>query len=38
MLRAPSDPPELRKRSEIDPPAPFFAVEIEFDLIALSAG
>ncbi len=38
MLRAPSDPPECRKRSEIDPPAPFFALEIEFDLIALSAG
>ena len=33
MLRAPSDPPELR---EGDRRERFFAVEIEFDLIALS--
>jgi hypothetical protein len=33
MLRAPSDPPELR---EGDPCERFFAVEIELDLIALS--
>jgi hypothetical protein len=33
MLRAPSDPPELR---EVDGRARFFADEIEFDLIALS--
>jgi hypothetical protein len=34
MLRAPSDPPELR---EVDGRARFFAVPIEFDLTALSA-
>ena len=33
MLRAPSDPPELR---EVDRRERFFALEIEFDLIALS--
>jgi hypothetical protein len=37
MLRAPSDPPELRRRSDFDPPAPFFTVDIDFDLIARSA-
>ena len=34
MLRAPSDPPELREGD--DGRACFFAVEVEFDLIALS--
>jgi hypothetical protein len=36
MLRAPSDPPELRELREGDRHEGFFAVEIEFDLIALS--
>ena len=38
MLRAPSEPPELRERREVDGRARFFTVPIEFDLIALSAG
>jgi Replication-relaxation len=37
MLRAPSYPPELRKRSELDPPAPFYTREVEFDLVALAS-
>jgi hypothetical protein len=37
MLRAPSDPPERRKRSEIDPHAPFYTNEVELDLVALAA-
>jgi len=36
MLRAPSEPPELRELREGDQHEGFFAVEIEFDLIALS--
>jgi len=37
MLRAPSEPPELRELREGDRYKGFFAVEIEFDLIARSA-
>jgi hypothetical protein len=36
MLRAPSDPLELRELREVDGRAPFFTREVEFDLIALS--
>jgi hypothetical protein len=36
MLRAPSDPPELRELREGDRRERFFAVPTEFDLIALS--
>ena len=36
MLRAPSEPPELRELREGDRYKGFFAVEVEFDLIALS--
>jgi len=36
MLRAPSDPLELRGLREVDGRAPFFTREVEFDLIALS--
>ncbi len=36
MLRAPSDPLEVRERRVIDGRAPFFTVEDEFDLVALA--
>ncbi len=36
MLRAPSDPLELRELRQFDGRAPFFTREVEFDLIALS--
>ena len=36
MLHAPSEPPELRELREGDRYEGFFAVEIEFHLIALS--
>ncbi len=38
MLRAPSDPPELRELREGDRRERFFALPTEFDLIALSTG
>jgi len=36
MLRAPSDPLELRELRQVDGRAPFFTREVELDLIALS--
>ena len=36
MLRAPSDPLEVRELRVIDGRAPFFTVEVEFDLVALA--
>jgi hypothetical protein len=36
MLRAPSDPLEVRELRVIDGRAPFFTVEDEFDLVALA--
>jgi len=37
MLRAPSDPLELRELRQVDGRAPFFTREVDLDLIALSA-
>jgi hypothetical protein len=36
MLRAPSDPLEVRELRVFDGRAPFFTVEVGFDLVALA--